>query len=197
MKLLGLIIFVAACFCPVHTSANPQSASKRVSDDSNDRSPLALIAARAEYIHRLEKLLALQESDLQTNEDYLKENSPLLEQNKSFDPYFKAIESLIQTTKELIKCTQELLAKAELLSLTEEDYKDSRPINRHKEPYNLITLLRVLKPNVLQEADIRAAIEKRGVDFETNAFVESELSNAGASRELLNLIRSSYRHSQL
>src|SRR5262249_18185571 len=105
MKLLGLIIFVIAFFCPVHSSANPQSISKRVSDDSDDRPPLALIAARAEYLDRLEKLLALQESDLQTNEDYLKENRPLLEQNKSFDPYLKAIEGLIQTTKELIKCT--------------------------------------------------------------------------------------------
>lgn len=164
-----------------------------MSDDSDDRSSLALIAARAEYIYRLEKLLALQESDLQTNEDYLKENRPLLEQNKSFDPYLHAIKALIQNTKELIKCTQELLAKAELLSLTEDDYRDSRPINRHKEPYNLITLLRVLKPNALTEAEIRAAIEKRGVDFETNAFVENELSNAGASKELLKLIRSSYR----
>src|SRR5215510_107163 len=193
MKSLGLIIFVIACFCPVHSSANPQSISKRVSDDSDDRLPLALIAARAEYIYRLEKLLVLQESDLQINDDYLKENGPLLEQNKSLVPYLKAIEALIQNTKELIKCTRELLAKAELLSLTEDDYRDPRPINLHKEPYNLITLLRVLKPNALPEAEISTAIEKRGVDFETNAFVENELLNAGASKELLNLIKSSYR----
>jgi len=191
MKWLGLIILAAAYFCPVHTSANPQSASKRTDDDG--RSPLALIAARAEYIYRLEKLLELQESDLQTNEDYLKENRTLLEQDKRFDPFLRAIEVCIQSTKELIKCTRELLARAELLSLTEDDYRDSRTINRHKEPYNFITLLRVLKPNALPEAEIRAAIEKRGVDFETNAFVEGELSNAGASKELLNLIRSSYR----
>src|SRR5215470_17374742 len=112
MKWLGLIILAAAYFCPVHTSANPQSASKRTDDDG--RSPLALIAARAEYIYRLEKLLALQESDLQTNEGYLNENGPLLEQNKSLVPYLTAIEALIQNTKELIKCTRELLAKAEL-----------------------------------------------------------------------------------
>ena len=191
MKLLGLIIFAIACFCLVHSSANPQSISKRVSDDSDDRPPLALIAARAEYIYRLEELLALQESDLQTNEDYLKENRTLLEQDKRFDPFLKAIEACIQNTKELITCTRGLLAKAELLSLTEDDYRDPREINLHKEPYNLITLLRVL--NTLPEAEIRAAIEKRGVDFETNAFVENELTNAGASKELLKLIRSSYR----
>ena len=193
MKLLGLIIFAIACFCPENSSANPQSISKRVSDDSDDRPPLALIAARAEYIYRLEKLLALQESDLQTNEDYLKENRTLLEQDKRFDPFLKAIEACIQNTKELITCTRGLLAKAELLSLTEDDYRDSRTINRHREPYNLITLLRVLKPNALPEAEIRTALEKRGVDFETNAFVENELTNAGASKELLKLIRSSYR----
>jgi len=193
MKLLGLIIFAIACFCLVHSSANPQSISKRVSDDSDDRPPLALIAARAEYIYRLEELLALQESDLQTNEDYLKENRTLLEQDKRFDPFLKAIEACIQNTKELITCTRGLLAKAELLSLTEDDYRDSRTINRHREPYNLITLLRVLKPNALPEAEIRTALEKRGVDFETNAFVENELLNAGASKELRNMIKSSYR----
>jgi len=192
MKWFGLIVLAAAYFCPVHTSASPQSASKRT-DGSDDRPPLALIAARAEYIYRLEKLLELQESDLETNEDFLKENRTLLEQDKRFDPFLRAIEVCIQSTKELIKCTRELLARAELLSLNEDDYRDSRTINRHKEPYSFITLLRVLKPNAIPEAEIRAAIEKRGVDFEANAFVESELSNAGASRELLNLIRSSYR----
>ena len=155
-----------------------------------DRPPLALIAARAEYIYRLEKLLALQESDLKTNEDYLKENRPLLEQKKISERDLNQIEGLIENTKELIKHTRGLIAEAELLSLTENDY---RTINRHKEPYNQATLLRVLKLNALPEAQIRAAIEKQGVDFEINAIDERELVDAGASKELLNLIRSSYR----
>jgi hypothetical protein len=189
MKNLRILIFVVVCFYPV--PAYPQSISKRVSENHDDRPPLALIAARAEYIYRLEKLLALQESDLQTNEDYLENNRPLLEQKMVSDRDLKQIQFLIENTKELIKCTRELLAKAELWSLTQDDYR--QPINRHKEPYDVITLLRVLKLNSLPEAEIRAAIEKRGVDFETNAIVERELMNAGASKELLGLIRSSYR----
>src|SRR5215471_13840483 len=104
MKLLGQIILVSAFFfSPIPSLANPQSVSKRVSDDRDDRSPLALIAARAEYIYRLEKLLERQESDLQTNEDYLKENRTVLERNKSLDPYLKAVEAVIQNAKEFIK----------------------------------------------------------------------------------------------
>ena len=193
MKLFWLVIFSTACFCPADASAYPQAVSKLISDDPDARSPLALVAARAEYIYRLEKLLALQESDLQTNKDYLEENRTFLEQDKRFEPYLKAFEVLIQSSKGLIQDTRKLLAQGELLSLTEDDYRDSRLINRHKEPYNLVTLLRILKLNALPEAEIRAAIEKRGVDFDANDFVESELVNAGASNQLLALISSSYR----
>ena len=185
MKRLRFLIFSLVCFWAVHPFAHSQSISKRVSDDLGDRPPLALIAARAEYIYRLEKLLALQESDLQTNEDYLEENRPLVS-NKDLKP----IEVSIENTKELIKHTRMLIARAELQSLTEDD---DLTINRHKEPYNQGTLLRVLRLNALPEEEIRAAIEKRGVDFEMNAIDERVLVNACASEQLLRLIRSSYR----
>ena len=183
------MFLAAAYFCPVHTSAYPQSASKRT-DDSDDRPPLALIAARAEYIYRLEKLSALQESELQTNLDYLEKNRPLIEQKVISDKDLRPIQVSIENNKELIKVTRALLAKAELLSLTEDDY---RTVNHHKEPYNLVTLLRVLRLNALPEEEIRAAIETRGVDFEMNAIDERELENASASKELLKLVRGSYR----
>ena len=123
MKKLRFLILLVVCFCPIEAIAYPQSVFKRVLDDKDDRS-LALIGAKAEYIYRLEKLLALQESDLKTNEDYLEENRPLLVQDKRFEMYLSAIEGLIKNNKEFIKSTRELLAKAELHSLTEDAIGD-------------------------------------------------------------------------
>ena len=185
MKKLSSLILAVACFTALHSFAYPQSGLKRTSNDQQDRPALALIAANGQYIYRLEKLLALQGSDLKTNQEYLEENKALISKNDR-----ETIESLIKNCKVLIDHTRGLLAKAELYWLAEEDVGS---INRHIEPYNQRTLLRVLKLNALPEAEIKAAIEKRGVDFQRNEIGEMELLKSGASRELLSVIRSSYR----
>lgn len=177
--------FILAFCCLLDSFAYPQSISKRAAHDQGDPPALALMAASGQYIYRLENLLVLQENDVKTNEEYLERNQSLI---SKID--LEAIKKLIESSKELINFTRTLLAEAELRRLTEED---DRGINRHKESYSETTLLRVIKLNALPETEIRAAIERRGVDFEMNEVDEMLLSDAGASKALLRLIRSSYR----
>lgn len=183
----SLLILTVAFFSAATSFAYPQSISKRATSDSEGRPTLALMAAKAEHIYRLENLLALLENDRQTNEEYLEKNKSLISK-RGLEP----IEGLIENSKELINFTRKMLARAELLWLMEDD--NNRAINRHTEPYNETELLRIIRLNALPESEIIQAIEERGVDFEADEIDQMLLLNAGASKELVGLISLSYRH---
>jgi hypothetical protein len=61
------------------------------------------------------------------------------------------------------------------------------------DPYAKETLLKVVRLNALPTAEIIAAIQRRGVEFEMTPEIENEFKRAGARSEVMVVIRENYR----
>ncbi|HLG16114.1 MAG TPA: hypothetical protein VJH03_16645 [Blastocatellia bacterium] len=62
-----------------------------------------------------------------------------------------------------------------------------------KTPYDKERLLKVVRLNALSTQEVVAAVQQRGVDFQTTAAIEAEFREAGARPELIEALRNNYR----
>jgi outer membrane protein TolC len=133
--------------------------------------------------------MRLQEADVLTATETLERRKELLAQGVIGPREVEEAERSLAAAKSKVLDTRRELAEADLLVKSAVD--DAK--NHHKQPYEKELLLRVLKLNALPESEIREAIEKRGVGFRLTPEDDAAFSSAGASRELLKLMRANYR----
>lgn len=184
-----LACLAIAISAPVPVKAQSRSQRRPTLNERVERAKAEVNLAAADYKQSLEKLLRLQEGDVLSATSEVERRKSQLAEGVISAKELEAAERSLAWVKSKVLDTRREIAEADLLLTSAVDDKE----NHHKQPYERQLLLRVLRLNALPESEIREAIEKRGVGFRLTPEDDAAFSSAGASRELLKLMRANYR----